>query len=409
MNDNPSRAPQGAASATPLAANRWFVLAVLYAARIIMGFQFQTVGPISPLLVEALAIDYAELGTLIGFYMLPGVFLALPSGILGRRYGDTNMVLSGLLAMGIGGLIMGYGDTYAVVSLGRILGGGGAIFLNVLMVKMIADWFGGKELFVAMAILISSWPMGIGIGLVSFPAIALMWSWQAVMYLSAGLAFASFGLMIWKYRPPPNAVDGRDEGFRIGLLPREWLLILLCGMVWGFFNVGFIILLSFGSDIFVALGYSLGDAGYVVSLAGWISIIMVPMGGYIAGRFGHVNWIMTLCFVASAAGMLWFGQTSSPITLFIFVSMIGVFPAAMIVALPPEVLRPNARGAGLGLFFMLFYVCMAVLPGIAGWTRDLTGDPVAPFYFGAFMMICSLISLIPFRILQKRLPVPVKG
>lgn len=389
--------------------NRWFILAVLVTARSTMGFQFQTAASISPLLMEALAIDYAELGALIGFYMLPGIVLALPSGILGRRYGDANLVLAGLLAMGLGGLIMGFGESFAVVSSGRIVAGAGAIFLNVLMVKMVTDWFSGREIVVAIAILISSWPLGIGLGLVSFPAIATAWSWPAVMHVSAAMAFASCLLLVWKYRRAPAAVDAAGEGFRIGLLPREWLLILLAGSAWGAYNVGFIVILSFGPDLFVDLDYSLAEAGFVVSLAGWLAIPLVPLGGYVAGRYGRHNTIMALCLLGAAAGMVYMGFTASPVAVFVIVGMTGAFPAALIVALPPEVLRPSARGAGLGLFFTLFYASMAVLPGVAGWTRDMSGDPAAPFYFGALMMLSACLSLLLFRVFQKRLPIHGDG
>jgi MFS family permease len=390
------------------APGRWFILAVLVAARMTMGFQFQSVASISPVLVEALAIDYAELGALIGFYMLPGVVIALPSGILGRRYGDANMVLAGLLAMGGGGLVMGFGETYAVVSVGRVMAGAGAVFLNVLMVKMVTDWFSGRQIVVAIAILISSWPLGIGLGLISFPAIATAWSWQMVMHVSAAVAFGSFLLLVWKYSRAPGARDRADEGFGIGLLGREWLLILLAGLVWGTFNVGFIVILSFGPDFFAAQGYSLGEAGAVVSLAGWLAIPLVPLGGYVAGRYGRQTAIILLCLLIAAGGMIYLGFTTSPVAVFTLSAMVGVFPAALIVALPPEVLRPSARGAGLGLFFTLFYACMAVLPGVAGWTRDVTGDPAAPFYFGALMMICASFSLLLFRFFQRRAPLQAK-
>ncbi len=374
-----------------------------------MGFQFQTVGPISPLIMDALQIDYAELGTLIGFYMLPGIVVALPSGILGRRYGDAKMILFGLALAVIGGLVMGFGETFGVVSAGRMIAGTGAIFLNVLMVKMVTDWFSGPEIVIAISVLISSWPLGIGIGLISFPAIATVWSWQAVMHISAAFAFLSFVLMAWKYRRPAGAIDAKDEGFRIGLLAREGWLIFLAGMVWGPLNVAFIIMLSFGPDYFVGLGYSLGDAGFVVGLSGWLSIPLVPLGGYIAARYGRQTLLMMVCFLASLVGMIYLGMTASPVVVFTAAALISVFPAALVVALPPTVLRPSARGAGLGLFFTLFYVCMAVLPGVAGWMRDLTGNPVAPFYFGALMLACSCVALVAFRVYQQKLLIPAHG
>jgi len=40
-----------------MASNRWFILAVLFLARISMGFHFQSVASVSPFLIDELAID----------------------------------------------------------------------------------------------------------------------------------------------------------------------------------------------------------------------------------------------------------------------------------------------------------------------------------------------------------------
>ena len=48
-----------------------------------MALQFQTVASTGPFLIDALAIDFASLGLLIGLYMLPGIVIALPGGMLG--------------------------------------------------------------------------------------------------------------------------------------------------------------------------------------------------------------------------------------------------------------------------------------------------------------------------------------
>ena len=63
----------------------WQALTVLTVARTSMGFQFQPVASVSPDLVMQLGLTYADLGTLIGLYFLPGVVLALPGAALGRR------------------------------------------------------------------------------------------------------------------------------------------------------------------------------------------------------------------------------------------------------------------------------------------------------------------------------------
>ena len=151
--------------------DRWRMLFVLFLARTAMAYQFQTVPSDGLLLIDALGLSFAQLGTLIGLYMLAGIPLALPSGMLAQRFGAERMVLGGLALMVVGGVMMG-SQSIPLIFTGRLLSGLGAVFLNVLMTKMVTDWFAGREIIAAMAVFVSSWPLGIALGLVSFPALA---------------------------------------------------------------------------------------------------------------------------------------------------------------------------------------------------------------------------------------------
>jgi len=53
--------------------NRWGILAVLFTIRAVMGLQFQSIASTSVFLVDDLGIDFIEIGTLVGLYLLPGV------------------------------------------------------------------------------------------------------------------------------------------------------------------------------------------------------------------------------------------------------------------------------------------------------------------------------------------------
>ncbi len=68
---------------------RWLILAVLFLARTVMAFQFQAIAALSSFVVADFRIDYAQLGFLIGLYLLPGIAIAYPGGLLGR-YLATN-------------------------------------------------------------------------------------------------------------------------------------------------------------------------------------------------------------------------------------------------------------------------------------------------------------------------------
>jgi MFS family permease len=146
---------------------RWVTLAVLTAARVSMAFQFQSFASAAPLLVRDIGIGYADVGFLIGLYMLPGIVLSFPGGLLGQRFGDKRMVGVGLGLMVFGGLLTGFAESYAMLLAGRLLSGIGGVLLNVLMAKMVTDWFAGREIVLAMTIFVNSFPVGIGLALLS--------------------------------------------------------------------------------------------------------------------------------------------------------------------------------------------------------------------------------------------------
>ena len=82
--------------------NRWGILAVLFAVRATMAFQFQSIAAVAPLLSGEFGIGLADIGVLIGLYFAPGVALALPGGAIGQRFGDKTTVLGALLLMLVG-------------------------------------------------------------------------------------------------------------------------------------------------------------------------------------------------------------------------------------------------------------------------------------------------------------------
>ncbi|MBT3699920.1 MAG: MFS transporter [Alphaproteobacteria bacterium] len=383
---------------------KWAMLVLLMVARTNMGLQFQTVADASEQLVSSMGISWHEIGRLIGLYMLPGICIALLGALLGRKFGDKNLVVFSLFLMALGGALMAVANSYGLLSSGRILSGVGGVVVNVLMTKMIADWFPGKQVAFAMAILIVSWPLGLALGLVINGQLLTITTWPAVMWLAAGVSLVSMALVWLFYRNPPalEAVDNRAGGFKMNLSRQEVILCCLAGCVWSVYNVGFIMLPSFGGNFFISLGFGKVEAAWLVSIAGWLLILLVPVGGYIGARWGHQNLILFACFAVGIVGMAWIPLASSPVLVFIVTGSIAVLPAGLIMSLPAQFLRPQSRGAGMGLFFTMYYVGFATLPEIGGWARDVTGDAGAPIQFGATMFFAAGIFLVLFLIFKRK-------
>ena len=56
----------------------------------------------------------------------------------------------------------------------------------------------------------------------------------------------------------------------------------------------------------------------------------------------------------------------------------------------------------MGVFYTCYYAAMAGLVPVAGLLRDAQDSPAAPLVFGAMMMLFSAVSLLGFRIVQRR-------
>jgi predicted MFS family arabinose efflux permease len=376
--------------------NRWVVLTVLFLARTAMAVQFQSVGALGPILAQDLALDYAAIGTLIGLYMLPGVVIALPGGVLMQRFGAVTIALVGLGAMATGGALMAASSSFLPIAGGRVVSGTGAVLLNVALTKMTADWFAGREIVTAMSILIASWPFGIALGLVGFVPLAAAYGWPAVMHAGAACALASLALLAVAYRNPPGAAASETARLELNLTGREWLLVLIAGAAWGFFNVAYIAIVSFAPGLYATRGYSLAQASGLVSVLGWSLIATIPLGGYAAEASRRPSAATTAGLVLAAASAAMLATNVAPLTVFAVAALVIGLPAGPVMAMPAQALRPESRAPGMGVFYTCYYAAMAALPGLAGMARDYTGSPAAPVLFAATMMLATLICVVGF-------------
>lgn len=385
------------AGAVEDSANRWTTLAVLTFARIALGFQFQSVGAVAPILLERLHIANTELGWLIGLFSLPGVFLALPGGLLGGRFGDRRVVLASLGLMAVGSGVMGAAETFAVVAVGRLLSAVGAILLNVLLSKLVTDWFAGREMIWAMSIFINAWPVGIGLASVSLPIVANAWSVPAVFYVAAGAAaVGAVGIGIL-YRPASWAVRHAGSPGLVPLSRREAGLVGVASVPWMLYNVGYALTLGFAPSLLLRRGLSVEEAGLLLGLSTLLMIGSVLLGGASAQWLAQPDIVVAVGLLAFTAGLILLPWAPAWPTL-MTVGVLAGLPAGTLVAAPAVVLRPESRGTGMGLFYTGYYAGMTLLPPLAGWGQDTFGRSTA-VYFAAAAVLASLPFYAAFRAL----------
>jgi MFS family permease len=365
-----------------------------------MGFQFQSVATLSYSLVAQFGVTYAEFGLLVSCYLLPGIVVAFPGGTLGKRFGDKKIAILGLSLMVVGGLVDSTGMNYASSLGGRLIAGTGGVLLNVVVLKMTTDWFLGREIGTALALLVSSWPLGIGIALIVLPLIATTLSVSSALLSTAMAAAVALVLVAAIYRPPEKAAMPEGESI-LNLSWREKGLVSLAGGVWAFFNVGCIIVLSFTPSLLSAKGMPAGEAGTATSFASWTLIGTMVLGGVLLDRIGYATALMSTSFVVLALSMMLLPSAPS-FALIAFIGAVAGLPCGAMLVLPSEVLRPQSRAPGMGIFYTWYYIGMALLTPAAGLARDLSGNPGAPLILAGSLEIAAIAVLGIFRMLQRQ-------
>src|SRR5258708_30636633 len=119
------------------ARKRWAMLALLFAARAGLGFQFQTLGSVADPLAARLHLSFAQIGTLIGLFMVPGLVLSIPAGFAGRHASDRVLVALGLAGLALGGALAAIADGFGVLALGRLLSGAGFVLSTLYFTTMV--------------------------------------------------------------------------------------------------------------------------------------------------------------------------------------------------------------------------------------------------------------------------------
>jgi MFS family permease len=285
---------------------------------------------------------------------------------------------------------------------GRLVSAVGVVFLFVVMTKAVGDWFQGGERFLAMALFLNGWPVGIAIALVAQPALGAGLAWHWIFLTSGALAAVALLTMAATFRHPPGYHESAAATGSQRLGRRAAALVVISGLAWSTINSGHIIVISFAPTFLAARGLGPVEAGAVVSLNMWAAIAGVILGGWFTGRYRGPVTFTCITLLLGAAGVALFALDTNYmlwLTLSGFVVLMG---AGVQAALPLEALGAGNRALGLGLFYALWFLGFALLPSAGGWTRDVTGDPAAPILLGAALIALTAPLLLLFRLLQRR-------
>jgi len=379
--------------------NRWHVLALLFGVRVAMAFQFQAIAALSPLIMSQFKAGIADIGLLIGLYLSPGILLAVPGGAIGRRFGEKSVVLAGLLLMTAGGLVTATSGNWELEEAARLAAGIGGVMLNVLMTKMVADWFAGKEIASAMGIFVNSWPVGIALALLVLPGFAQATSLNVAMLAVSGFAALALVAFAVGYRAPAHIESANPV--KTPLRGAILAAVICAGLIWGLYNAALGMIFGFAPAMLAERGWSATAASSATSIVLWLVAISVPLGGILADRLKRGEAVLLAGLVVFGVMLAYAARTEAVYLSFALLGLVAGIPAGPIMSLPTKVLPPEKRAVGMGIFYTLFYLLVVLAPIAAGYLADILGRTSITFDLGVAMLAVSVMLMIAYKRLVK--------
>jgi MFS family permease len=254
-----------------------------------------------------------------------------------------------------------------------------------------------------MGVMLTSWPVGLGIATATLGALATRASWRAAIAATALVAAFGLVLIAFAYRDPPRAAGDAAKAAerRVRLSGREIGLATSGGFAWGCFNASLVAIIAFGPGLLIARGTPLRDAGFVVSLAIWLTMVSVPIGGLLTDRLGRPNLLIVTGSLVAAFCTLLLTELTDPLLAFCLVGLAIGAPPGALMALLPKAVASERLATALGVYYTMYYIVMAVVQLAAGAVRDFFDSPSAPIVLAALVMASTIVGFGVFRLVER--------
>jgi nitrate/nitrite transporter NarK len=356
----------------------WIVFAVVFFASAVAPFNQSKVPPLIPVLVEQLDLSLVEAGLLQSVFSVAGMVLALPAGLLFRRFGPRRGGVVAVGSVALGSLLGSLAPNGTWLLATRLLEGVGMGISVVLALATIAAWFPPHERAVPIGIFSAWFPVGNLAMLLLAPVVYQAWGWRAVWVVGGVVALIClvlYATLVDLPRPVDEAPrpTGRPPWHQAIRNGSAWLLSLSFAC-YAAARVG---MLTWAPTYLVSqAGMGLAAAAQITGLNQLLAIPASPAGGWILTRVGSgrklysATWLvlLPLCAVIFELGPTWFAA------LFILSgAVMALIPAAVNAAAPETARAAHETGPAVGIVGIGRNAGQVVAPALFAVILEATG------------------------------------
>jgi predicted MFS family arabinose efflux permease len=375
-------------------------LTVVYLCTVSYSLVLQSIPPVLSLIINELRLSYHQAGALMSLFALPGIFVALPAGVLADRYGIMRVGLVSFLATIAGVIMFATGETFALLATGRIVAGAGSASLMIVAPQGIAQWFKGRGIGSAMGIYNTALPVGFITSLNLFPLLASHWGWRSGIWASALFTAAALVAFFLKFQDRKPEVQTASFSISLG---KERILIGLVSLCWAFCQACIISLFTFAPDFMVGRGLSLESAGFNTSLVLAGPLCLSPLVGYCVDKIGNSEKFIAAGGLGMAALLLFVPFSKShPEFLMLAVGVCAALIPASVYSLAARIMSQTRLGFGFGVLAMANNAGVFVGPQLVGMSLDAVGSYTAGFVLMALFAVTGATIALILSLKQKR-------
>ena len=363
---------------------------------VLFNYGLQSVPPLLNQFQALFGIDNATAGLLMSLVVIPGIFLALPAGLLINKYGFRKIGFFSATLLAAGSAVTALSSTFTLTLLGRSLLGIGGCFLTIGAAVVIPQWFQHKEIGKAMGIYVAGVPIAVSLAFFTTPVLAQNYGWQIPFYIGAVTSIVSAALFLATMRDGPykmKAFDG-SGGLKEVFGNRE---IWKTSIVWMLFNMGAIGFLTWAPVMFVMYkGFNIVDASILSSSVMVVNLFLVPLYGWVSDKLDRRKPFIIIGALSTSITYFAISYTIGlPLVAAIFLSGItaGLVPG-LVMATAARSMPPKQAGVGFGVMTMWQNLGITITAPLVGYILQASGSMLITFAsLAVFSLIVAGITL----------------
>jgi len=380
------------------------VIGLISAAHFTSHVHLMLLPPIFGPVREAFGVSYIEIGIALTAYNVISAALQTPAGFLVDRIGPRLMLTGGLLLAAAALLVAALLPHYWIFVVAYAFLGLANTVYHPADYSILSATIDEKRIGKAFSIHNFAGFFGSGVTPAMVLAIAAVWGWQGAFLAAAGLAIVSAlllivagGILPRRVRLPKNALPGAKVGLELllsGPVLRNLLFFVCIAMANGGIQTFSVVAMGalHGTPASVA---NMGLSGFLLfSAAG------VLVGGIIADRTPHHEWVAAVGFAFTSAMAILLGWVDMPSAILIFVMSLGGLLNGIIQPSRDMMVRAVTPVGSFGKVFGFvstgFNLGGMVAPLLYGWLMD-RGQPQMIFAIVTGFIILALLTAVTRR------------